>query len=148
MFRTLQLASAATLFAMTGATASEIAAKSAPAIPTTYEKSFNIFFPADETSLTPEGKTIISTAADRFTSDRGVDQRVFIVSSTQARRSDDLSALRANAVKNELEHDGIRAEMISSIQHSQALPTSLRAWQARRIIVAFGSSNRFAKAGD
>lgn len=147
MFKTLLFASAASFIVITGTTASEITTKSAPTVPTSYEKSFNIFFESDGTSLTPEGKEIVSAAAKRFAADHGGDQRVFVVSGTQGGDSDNLSTQRADTVKTELEHDGVRAQAISSVQHAQAVPASLQAWEARRITVALGGSDSFAKAG-
>jgi outer membrane protein OmpA-like peptidoglycan-associated protein len=77
--------------------------------------------------------------------DRASNTRVFVVSSSDA-SDESLPAERAKIVKSELERDGIKAEAINAVQHSENMPASLRAWQNRRIVIAFGANSAFAKA--
>jgi hypothetical protein len=56
------------------------------------EKSFNVFFDADQASLTPEGREIISEAAKQFMDGHGYSARVFVVSNTPT--AEDLPSLQ------------------------------------------------------
>jgi outer membrane protein OmpA-like peptidoglycan-associated protein len=147
MLKNLLFISAVAAFTIANASASETGAKGrlTPGPVLSQEKSFNVFFDADEASLTPEGRAIISAAAKRFMDDHASNARVFVVTSSDA-SDENLPAERAKVVKSELERDGVKAEAISAVQHSQNVPASLQAWQNNRILIALGANSAFAKA--
>jgi len=145
MLKALLFISAIAALTTANASASEIGAMTKPASPVpNQEKSFSVFFDADEASLTPEGREVISAAAKRFMADHASNARVFVISSDDA-KDENLPIEGTKAVKSELERDGVKAEAISAVQHSQNMPASLQAWQNKRILIALGANAAFAK---
>ena len=108
------------------------------------DESFNVFFRADRALLTPEGREIVSEAAKRFVDSHDPNARVFVISNTST--GEELPIERADAVKKELEHDGIKPDVIGEVRHSRAVPASLQEWQNRRIIIAIRANSAFANA--
>jgi hypothetical protein len=71
---------------------------------------------------------------------------VFVISNTPT--AEGLQGQRTDVVKEELERDGIKSEVISAIRHSSFVPASLQEWQNRRILIVIQTNSAFAKVAN
>ncbi len=108
-------------------------------------KTYIVFFDFDKSDLTPEAQTVIMQAVETARQDTAV--RVKISGNTDTVGSDAynqaLSERRAGSVKDEMVHDGMTADDISTVGnsfHDPLVPTGpgVREPQNRRAVIDLG----------
>ena len=101
--------------------------------------SFSVFFDPDATSLSKEGREIISVAAKRFAVTHSRHSAYLLIASeADSQDSASLSNARIQAVVNQLVRDGIHRKFVSVAERSNihSEPVRLLEWLDRRVSIS------------